>query len=461
MKKMKKILACVFAFLLTFSGLSFFASPKQSVCAESLSREQASSLVMNELEGFLGSEETKNQNANRFAGSEEELFTAMFIKSKMSQLSSFVAVDDQTTKNGVQSFEFISSIDNMTKKSQNIVFRKETTTSSKKKVVLGTNYDIRQKKSKNIKNQTEETEKVMFDGMNESASSIAILLAFAKLVDQKSELGFTVEIVFFGAGTENYAGSDFYVKCLSNNECSNILAMINLDKVGLGENNYYYVNEFENSQSSFVKNSLKEIDSFKKFETKNVLHISENSPNGLPYTHVALESDHALFMARHVNVVNFFSGAYEGFLTVGTSEYDGENNITFTKNDNLDYINENVSNFSDNVGDVFLAVQKLLFDENFVVEMEKNNGSKSFYAKYDKKKAVIVSIVLLFVMFAVFNVVFLSLRKRSLKTMKENSKSKVVFKIVQNIGEGGEEFTEFIDEKVKEDTDLENDEKHE
>lgn len=462
MRKMKKFLACVFGVLLAFSGLCFcFVSPKQKVVAEALTNEQASSLVMAELEEFLGSEELKNQNANRFAGSDEELFSAMFIKSKMEQLSSFVAVDDQTTKNGVQSFEFISSIDKMTKKSQNIVFRKETTTSSKKKVVLGTNYDIKQKKSTTFSNKNEESNDVMFDGANESASSIAVLLAFAKLLDKKSELGFTIEIVFFGAGTENYAGSDFYVKCLSNSDCANILAMINLDKVGLGENNYFYVNEFENSQTDFVKKTLKKLDSFKKIETKNMLHISQNSPNGLPYTHIALESDHSLFMARHINVVNFFSGAYENLLTVGTNEYDGEHNITYTKNDNLEYISENVSNFSENVGDVLLAVQSLVFDKNFVLEMEKNNGSKAFYEKYDKEKAVYISIALLFVMFAVFNFIFLYLRKRSLKTMKESGKSKVVFKIVQNIGEGGEELSEFIDEKVKKDTNSDDDEEKE
>lgn len=455
MKKILKILACTFAFMISFACFSVFTKSESSIAfAESSKNSLISTNVMTELEDFLGNGE--NKNVNRFPGTAEEFESAMFIKNKLESLSNFKAVNNLTTKDGIQKFDFVSNVDGKKKSSQNIIFRRETTL-SKKKVVLATNYDIR-----NANNSTEsskENEEVVFEGANESASSVALLLSFVKMLDDKPNLDFSVEIVFFGAGTNNFAGSNFFTRCLSDAQCSNILAMINLDKVGLGENNYFYVDEFKNSQSDFVKETLSGIKSVKEIEIKNMLHLSQKSPNGLDYTHIALESDHALLMARHINVVNFFSGSYDKVVTIGTNEYHNEQNITYTKNDNLSFIKENIDNFEQNINDVFASVELLLMSENFVEAMEKDNGSEAFYGIYlNKKLAVFITVILFFCMMVVFNVIFVHLRKKSQKVIDEHGKDKVVVKIVRNIGEGGDDLSNFIDEKVQSDTEKNKDE---
>lgn len=459
MKKILKILACTFAFVMSFSFFSVFSKNIDAVAtAEEVVGVQISENVMTELEEFLGD----GKNTNRFPGTAKEKESAMFIKSKLETLSNFKAVNNLTTKDGVQNFDFISNDDGMKKTSQNIIFRRDSKL-SEKKVILGTNYDIKMKKLKTVGILSEEEDdEIVFEGANESASSIAMLLAFAKMLDEKPDLGFSIEIVFFGAGTNNFEGSKFFTRCLSNNDCLDVLAMINLDKVGLGEHNYFYVDEFENSQSKFVKNTLSGIQSMREIQTKNMLHISQKSPNGLDYTHIALESDHALFMARHINVVNFFSGSYEKLVTVGTNEYANQTNITYTKNDNLSFIKENTQNFEQNIDDVYASLESLLMSENFVSEMMKDNGSKLFYGAYlNKKLAVFITIILFLVMVVVFNAIFVHLRKKSQKVLSAQGKDKVVVKIVQNIGDGGEDLSDFIDEKVKNDTEKEPDEKNE
>ena len=137
------------------------------------------------------------------------------------------------------------------------------------------------------------------EGVNDSAASVATLLTFAKALDKELvDLGFTVEVVFFGAGTNAYDGSKFYVETINKDEVKDILLMVNLDKIALGSYNYIYVNEFKTTQEDYIKQTLKGKIDFKSFKAINVLDFSKESVNGLSYTHLGLESDHAYLMKR-------------------------------------------------------------------------------------------------------------------------------------------------------------------
>lgn len=452
MKKMTRILTFVCTFVLMFFGFAGGFAKVATAESDVQVSEEIYSQIMNELSSFLNFTSGSTQHYARFPGSKAELSSALYIKAQLAELSTFEAVENQSTTNGVQGFEFISNVDNMTKTSQNIVFCKKTQTASKKKVVLATHYDM-MPIDKNEENAFSTTvEYLQTAGINESGFSVATLLALARMIDQKDDLGFSVELVFFGANNNNYAGSKFYAQGLDDTDAGNILLVLNLDKIGLGDYNYFYMNEFENSQSEYVSNLIGGKDGFKQLALKNVLHFSQQSPNGLDYTHIGLESDHAVFLGRNVNVVNLFSGSYENFATVGRNEYDGKENITYTQNDDIVYLMANYD-LQTNLVNVYQAVETLIFDQNFVSEMEKDNGEKLFYGTYTNDKlAMIVTVVLFFVLVVVFNVIYVSLKNKSRKMIGTSDSEQIAIKIIKNIGEDNDEFNDFIDKKIKDDT---------
>lgn len=457
MKKIRKILACVFAFVIMFAGLLLFKTNNVAV-AEGESAVQTE--ILTELKSFIEYGESEKSRFNRVPGSKAEYNSANYLKAKMSLLESFKPLNNQSTKEGIQSFEFQSNKDGMTKTSQNIIFQKATSTASKKKVVLSSHYDsvLRQDNTK----RDGETGKIinLSDGVSENASSVATVLSLAKALDKIDDLGFTLEVVFFGASNNDFAGTKHYMKDVSDEDAKNILAMINLERVGVGEFNYFYVNEFENSQFKYAKKVLANFDGFKPLKVKNVLHTSDSSLNGLGYSHVGLDGEHALFMDRNINVMNFFSGYYESLITPGIKEYNGKDNITFTENDSYDFIMEACPNFSKNLESVYQGIKFFLTDDNFVSEMEKDNGSKEFYGIYKNEKlAVFVTILVFATMCFVYILIFHVLQNKSKKTIDENNLDKIVIKIAENIGDDSKELSDLIDQKIKDDTDDESNDK--
>lgn len=459
MRKIRKILACLFAFVVMFVGFSFVRTGNIAFAeAETVTENN----ILNELKSFVEYGQDDKARAYRVPGSKEELNSANYLKAKMSLLTSFRPVNNLSTKDGVQAFEFQAKKDGMTKTSQNIIFQKSTSSSIKKKVILATHYDSASLSSTSKRDN--ETGKIISvgDGIGENASSVATILALAKTIDRIDDLGFTLEIVFFGASNNDYAGAKHYMQDISDADAKNILEMINLDRIGVGAFNYFYVNEFENSQFKYAKNVLSNFDGFKPLQIKNVLHTSSSSLNGLGYSHVGLDGEHALFMDKNINVLNIFSGYYENLITPGIKEYEDKENVTFTENDSYDFVLENCEGFSKNLANIHDAIKTFLTDEKFTSEMEKDNGAKEFYGVYKNEKlAVFVTILVFAVMCFVFMIIFHVLQNKSKKTLNENSLDKIVIKIAENIGDGSKELSEFIDQKLKDDADVEDDDKKE
>lgn len=454
MKNIKKLLIYILTFVVSVVGSGFILNNKKQVATAISTQEQIYTNVISELTGFISSSGTARQRTARFPGSVAELNSALYINSVMQTLSNFEPVNDSSTVNGVQRFEFISNIDQMTKTSQNIIYRKQTQTVSKKKIIIATHYDMMPIAKNSIQILGETVTYYDTSGINESGLSVAMLLSLAKMLDDKEDLGFSVEIVFFGANNNNYAGSEWYTRGISAQEAGNILLMLNIDKIGLGEYNYFYMNEYENSQSNYVSNLLKYNQNFRNLKLENVMHFSEKSPNGLDYTHIGLEADHAVFLNQNINVINFFSGSYEELITIGRSEYSGVANITYTENDELAYILATYDNFENNIVNIYEAIEKLVSANDFVSEMEKDNHAKSFYGTYKNQKlAVVITVLLFVVMLFVFNIIYTSLKKKSKKSLSKSGVSQISIKIIKNIGEeDNSDLNEFIDKKVKDDT---------
>jgi aminopeptidase YwaD len=69
---------------------------------------------------------------------------------------------------------------------------------------------------------------------NDNASGIATVIEAAKIISSKN-LDFNIKFIAFGAEELGLIGSSYYVNSLTSKEKSSILAMINLDKVGVGD----------------------------------------------------------------------------------------------------------------------------------------------------------------------------------------------------------------------------------
>ena len=395
----------------------------------------------------------------RVPGSEAEKESALYIHGVMSSLANFKPVNNQSTINGIQTFGFKNLYDNKTYASQNIIFKRESKVETDKKVILSTHYDSAYVFPDDYeKSVVEENNKlpqsVVAEGISDNAGSVATLLALVKHLDSLDvDPGFDIEVIFFGASSNDYAGSRYYNRGIYDKQVKDTLLVLNLDKISLGAHTYIYVNEFETSQERYILELLNKDLSFKKLNSISTLDFSGNSPNGLDYTHFGLESDHAVFMNRNVNVLNFFSGNYEKFCTFGYQEYDSKENITYSKNDNLDYILSVHPEFIQNLTEVYRGVNTLLWEQNFATEMQKDNGAKEWYGFWNNDKiAVAITIGLFAVSLIIYLVIFARLNKKSQKSIEESNINQVVLKIATNLGEKDKEIQEIIDQKVKDDT---------
>lgn len=451
MRKIKKILICALAFVMSLVSMCFVL-PKQTAFADSTQDETTKNQIVLELEKFIEYNSIfEKTRASRTPGSKAEYESAMYLKEQMSLLSNFKPVNNASTTNGIQRFEFISIYDSMTYTSQNVIFERKSASGTGKKIVIGAHYDT-SAYTRYIQNQGDDQEQIeVQDGINDNAASVATLIQIVRTLDGiVADPGFDIEIVFFGASNNEYAGSKHYMKGIDDKSASNILAMINLDKIGLGNYNYFYVDEYENSQKRYLKGVLSDEFNIRALRTTKALHFSKESPNGLNYTHIGLESDHAVFMKRNINVVNFFSGYYENNITFGMNEYEGYKTITYTTNDNYEFVKENFPDFANNMVNVYNAVCDLIYRADFVSEMEKPNGSEDFYSFYQNEKLAVFITVILFVVFTFgFYLIYLHLQKKSKQKIQENELDKIIIKIAKNIGEDADDFVDFIDKKIK------------
>jgi len=394
--------------------------------------------------------DNEKERTYRIPGSKAEYNSAIYLQNELLKLNKFKPVTNQSTINGIEKFEFQSKFDGKMYASQNVVFKRESIVETNKKILLTAHYDTSfvddgETKYSDFKGKVKE-------GINDNAASVALLLTLVKNLDKMPlDFGYDIEVVFFGASSNNYDGSKFYEKGLSDKDAENILLVVNLERIAVGEYNYLYVNEFESLQGKYLEERLY---GFKKLKNQNTLDFDVSSLNGLDYTHVGLESDHAVFMKRHINVVSLFSGNYENLMTYGLNEFADKENITFTENDSYMYIKHYYKNFSTNLTKNYNAIANLISHKNFIVTMEKDNGLKANYDFWTNKKiAVAICMIVFAIMVFIFIIIYRNLQKRSKQVLKTAKIDDIVFKITTNISEvDNKDLNDALDKKIKDDT---------
>ncbi|MBQ7467055.1 MAG: M28 family peptidase [Clostridia bacterium] len=436
MKKLRKVLfSFIMALSLAFTCLLFIG---HNAVTYAESGNSATALkIQSYLMDFVQTSLPDNQKtrAGRIPGSEAEYNSAMYIKSKMSEFDNFYAVTDASTVDGVQQFEFISEVNGNKKISQNIIYIRPSAIETDKKVVICAHYD-----STCVITDQQNGSVVYLesDGLNDNAGSVATLLSIANSINQLAiDPGFDIEIVFFGASTNSHAGSSFYLRGLNDDDISNILLVINLDKISVGAHNYFYVNEFDTPQESYFVKLFTEKTDIKQLNTVNA--NNQSYPNdellGLGYRHVGMQSDNAIFMSRKINTLNFFSGDYESF-RLSETEFANISNITYTSNDNYFYVMSNYENVLSNLENYHDAIMTLLAENDFVKEMQKNNNLDTNYGFWTNKKLAVFITSIIFIVFVfVMYVIYMVLRNNSRKAVSEDGLEQLIIRIAKNVGE--------------------------
>lgn len=417
--------------------------------------------IEKELSSFLevGVKPSERTRKARIPGSEAEYNSAMYIKNELKTLTNYKPVNNQSTVDGVESFDFTCVYDGNIYTSQNIIFKRESLIETDRKVVIAAHYDSTFIFNTEIEKYAYSSENsLVIEGVNDNGASVATLLALVKSLDEEPlDYGYDIEIVFFGASSNNYAGSEFYSRGQSEEDAKNTLLMINLDRIALGDYNYFYMGEFETNQSKYVSDRLY---GFKELKQQNTIDFNLNGPNDLSYTHLGLESDHQSFIDRNVNTLFFFSGNYESSLTYGLKEYEGENIVTFTENDTYSYTTNHCDNFYTNLSNVYKAINSLISHDKFISVMERDNGLE---AKFDfwtnEKLAVFMTSVLLVIFVFIYLAIHKNLQDKSKQALENSDIDKIVFQITSNLPDvDNQELNDAIDKKVKHDASDENDE---
>ncbi len=88
----------------------------------------------------------------------------------------------------------------------------------------------------------EETSSASPDGIHNNASGVAAVLTAARIM-REEEPGYQVVFVFFGAGTDAYAGASHYLSTLSPQEREKLDAMVNIGPIFAGDKVYAHAGQ--------------------------------------------------------------------------------------------------------------------------------------------------------------------------------------------------------------------------
>ena len=425
MKKLTKIILTFFVAIMAVASVGFGNFPKSEVSASSI---QDSQTFVTDISEVLRNYVTFK---NRLAGSDGEKEASEFIKNYLSQNTSLTPKDNAYVLDGVQTFTFESVFSSIYETSQNIIFEYESGKDTDKKIIIGTHYDAVAFKNGSL--QTKENI-VESESVTGSAGNVATLLVLAKYLPSLN-LNFDVEIVFFGAGESNNAGSNFYTQGITDEEKKNILCYINFDSIAVGKYTYFYVDEVSNKLSNLISdvasNGNTNVSMVKTYNLSKVMTDNTNEL-GLNYYHLAMNSDNYSFMKNGITAINFFAGDYSYGVALGLNEYENNEIIKYTENDNLDYISKTYGSESitKNLYDVYKTVCLTLTDSNLESAiMSAKNSLNWFYMFFGNENLVVYLSVIAFIIFVI--IALYIYHKLEIKSYYSNIEKEFLTTVVQ------------------------------
>ncbi len=422
---MRKFIRYLIAFIMVCLCMSPICIKSTSFALENNSAVIDNNIRQN-LATFLNA--SKENDYNRVAGSSGEYSSAKWLSQCLNNynLQAKNHAQDSTimeSQAGIQEFTYYDEMFYEKRISHNVIYTIKGA-SDGKKVVLSTNYDNLPYDYESDDEYGEiDSNSVLYfsQGINASASSVAVLLSLAQMLPQ-SYFDFDIDIVFFGAGYQDNAGAKYYNQTLSKTERENTILMLDISRIGLGERLYYYSGEFSNNNSFYA--SALDISRY-----KNSMHgASTLSDSGLGYTSAGYSSSTQVFEGNGINVLHIFAGAYDSKAFGGFCEYSDQFNITNTSYDNLDYISKNHStDVTKNMTKAVMLVQGLLDNEQFTSTLSKKPSTWQY--ELFNVNSIMVITVLLILLIIVCLIIHYVLEKKARKYALDNRVDGVMIQI--------------------------------
>ena len=363
----------------------------------------------------------------RPAGSDGEKETLEYILTSLSAVSGLEVLDNGYFNAGKQIVEFENS-NGFALTTYNVGVSFKSSNPSAKTLSIITNVD-------NLpmvlyaQNANGETEKLYTysEAVNESAGSVALMMALAKYLASSSlTFNFNINFIFCGAGGENNAGAFAYKRTISSDIESNQVVLC-LNKITVGDYNYFYAQDYSAEYSSFAAQYLSEDFGYKAFN--KTTSVTLNGQGNI--VHAGIEGAAAVFANTEFNLISLFSGNYNGFASLGKHESQTHTEITHTENDSTSFIElEYKRNVAANLGFVASSILNLVSAPSGETELFKphNNMPKINFAN-NSVLALSFTAGAVIIMFVVYYIVYSALLKKSRRQIKGEELNDIIINV--------------------------------
>ena len=312
---MKKLMMVLIALCLAIS--SFFVPHVNSFAS---AEYEESPIMVSEIKSELVSLLSSDARIIRKGGSDGEKNTLEYILSNLAGVSGLTAINNGYFNAGKQIVDFEDS-DGFSKSTYNVGIRYPSTNASAKTISILTNvsntpiitysYDSNGNAKKNYN---------YVEAVNESAGSVAMMMAMAKyLANNSFTFNFNIDFIFCGAGDENSCGAQAYKRSISQDISKNPL-IICLNKITVGDYNYFYAQDFSSEYEKYVAKYLNSGYGFKEFNKTTALVNNYSTNNEMAFAHAGIEGSAEVFAGTAFNLVSIFSGNYNGISSLGRPE---------------------------------------------------------------------------------------------------------------------------------------------
>lgn len=428
---MKKIFKCLFA--IAFACLSLFCVvpvAAKTNALVSIDDNYIRSTAYEYLLNFLEYNAASRKSLIRTAGTFGERLTAGYITEYLEDIGTLQAKTNSEDPSiaidlpGLQKISFYDIYDGSKKQAYNVVYTLKGKTSNKK-IVISTNYDNDYIGYLDDDDFVISAGEDFSEGVNASAASVAVLLTLAEILPA-NYFDFDIEFVFFAAGYNNNAGARYYNQTLSTTERENVLLMLDISRIALGEKVYYYSGAFGSEIDEFYSLAL----SLTKYQHDLNGTSIENDLHMMGYENAGYTGSTAVFEGSGLNILHIFAGSYDKGVFGGFCEYGGVANIINTKNDNVDYIMQNYDHdLTDNMTTAVTSVINLLNNSQFAAK-HASKPSQWQYKMFSANNYVApLMLIVLIVLMIVAVIVHYGVSKKTFKYIADNKISGVMLQI--------------------------------
>ena len=423
---MKKLICLICSIIVCVSALFM---PTVKVASASGAFEASPSLV-SEIKTELTNLITDSRIV-RPAGSDGEKETLDYILASLSSVSGLEALNNAYFDGGKQTVNFENS-EGFAKTTYNVGIRLPSSTANAKTLSIITNVD-------NLpmvlyaQNANGETEKLYTysEAVNESAGSVALMMALAKYLAESSlTFDFNINFIFCGAGGENNAGAYAYKRSIASDIAKNQVVLC-LNKVTVGDYNYFYTQDYSASYADYIKDYFNEGLGFKTYNKTTAIKTNTADVTSAQFVHAGIEGAAGAFYNTEFNLISVFSGSYNGFSSLGNSESQNHSQITNTALDTTNYIElEYKRNVALNLGYITSATISLISSAGFSENaFQPHNNMAKIALANNKILAFSLTGFAVVLMFVIYYFVYSNMLKKSKMQMNSEELNDIIINV--------------------------------